>query len=81
MADQTIPNAVTVPIGNDGTLTLYSRSGGHLLFDATGYFVPVSMPVSGGRLITVMPTRVFDTRAASLVNDQALNPWPDQSPK
>jgi hypothetical protein len=39
------------------------------------------MPVSGGRLITVMPTRVFDTRAASLVNDQALNPWPDQSPK
>jgi len=38
-AGQTIANAVTVPIGVDGAITLFTQSGTHLVLDITGYFV------------------------------------------
>ncbi len=35
---QTIANHVTVPVGADGTITLFCQNGGHLVFDITGWY-------------------------------------------
>lgn len=64
-AGQTIANAITVPVGTDGAIRLYTESGAHLLLDITGYYVPATGPTSAGRTITVTPTRVLDTRGAT----------------
>jgi hypothetical protein len=67
-AGQTIANAVTVPIGLNGAITLYSQSGTHLVLDITGFFVPVTEPTSAGRYVQVSPTRILDTRPATRLN-------------
>ncbi|MHA7199128.1 putative Ig domain-containing protein, partial [Arthrobacter alkaliphilus] len=38
---QTVPNAVTVPVGTDGKVTLYNRSNGttHFIADVSGYYL------------------------------------------
>ncbi len=71
---QTIANAITVPIGADGTITLYSQSGTHLLVDITGYFVPTLTITTGGRMIPVTSTRILDTRPGSPVNYTGAKP-------
>ena len=38
--DQTRPNLVTVPVGSDGSVRIFSQSGTHLVADLFGYFVP-----------------------------------------
>jgi protocatechuate 3,4-dioxygenase beta subunit len=60
---QTRPNLVTVPIGADGSIRLYTSNGAHLVADAVGSFRATSS-ASAGRLVTVTPTRVLDTRNA-----------------
>jgi alpha-tubulin suppressor-like RCC1 family protein len=74
---QTIANAVTVPIGVDGSITVHSQSGVHLLLDVTGYFTAAVGPTTGGRLIPVVPTRIFDTRRGSSVNYTGAKPVAD----
>ena len=39
---QTVPNLVSVPLGSDGKVTLFNRSGGsaQLIADLAGYFLP-----------------------------------------
>ena len=39
---QTVPNLVSVPLGSDGKVTLFNRSGGsaQLIVDLAGYFLP-----------------------------------------
>ena len=71
---QTLANLVTVPIGGDGTITLYSQSGGHLLFDVTGFYIPVTGPTASGHLHTIAPTRLVDTRASSAINFAGATP-------
>ena len=41
-AGQTVPNLVSVPLGSDGRMTLFNRSGGsaQLVADLAGYFLP-----------------------------------------
>ncbi len=63
-AGQTIPNAVVVPVGQGGRVTLFTEAGTHLIADITGYFVPVKGPVAAGRYLPVTPKRVLDTRPA-----------------
>jgi len=75
-AGQTIANAITVPVGVDGTITLFNQSGGHLLVDVTGYYTPAPGPVSDGRLIPVTPTRMLDTRATSQIGYAGPKPPP-----
>ncbi len=58
---QTIPNLVTVPIGAGGRVSLYSQSGGHLLADVAGYYVPANS-AAAGRYQPLTPARILDTR-------------------
>jgi serine protease len=62
-AGQIIPNAVTVPVGADGKVTLFNRSSGptHLLADVSGYYLP-GTPTAAGTFKAVTPTRFLDTR-------------------
>ncbi|ALV45735.1 hypothetical protein MB46_09805 [Arthrobacter alpinus] len=66
--DQTIPNSVTVPVGKDGKVTLFSRSSGstQLIADASGYFL-AGKATSPGTFEPVNPTRMLDTRKAKAV--------------
>ena len=62
-AGQVRPNAVVVPIGAGGMVSVYSQSGAHVVVDVTGYFEPTDAAVAGGRIESLAPTRLFDTRA------------------
>ena len=35
---QVVANHITIPIGADGTISLYNDAGGHLLVDVTGWY-------------------------------------------
>jgi len=61
-AGQTIPNLVTVPIGQGGRVSLFAQRSVHLLADVFGYFVPAGGPVSSGRFVPVGPQRAYDSR-------------------
>ena len=60
--NQTRPNAVVVPVGAGGMVTVYSQSGANIVVDVDGYFAPASGAVAAGRIEPVPPTRAFDTR-------------------
>lgn len=64
-AGQIVANAVTVPLGADGKVSLYNRSSGaaHLLADVSGYFVPAA-PLTAGAFQAVAPQRFLDTRTS-----------------
>lgn len=64
---QTIPNLVTVPVGDDGKVSFYSLSGVDLLADVAGYFVEADS-ATAGRFVPLEPTRVFDTRETPAPN-------------
>lgn len=60
---QTRPNFMVIPVGLDGTFSIYSTSGGHLLVDVLGTFRRASETVSAGRLVSLPAAdRVLDTR-------------------
>lgn len=60
-------NLVIVPVGDDGTVSLFSLQDAHLLGDVAGYFRPRNTPSDDGRIITQTPRRLFDTRSASIL--------------
>ena len=60
-AGQTVAVLATVPVGDDGTVTLFSSGGGHLVADVTGYYAP-SAATSAGRFAGLTPARLLDTR-------------------
>jgi sugar lactone lactonase YvrE len=63
-AGQTVANLVMVPLGSDGSVTLYTMSGGHLVADVMGYVTSSSAPTdSAGLFVPVAPTRLLDTRS------------------
>ena len=68
-AGQTIANQVTVPVGADGAVSIYTQGGGHLIADVFGYFTPVADATSGRYLPLASPSpgRVLDTRDSSIV--------------
>ena len=63
-AGQTVANSAMVGVGDNGKISLYTFGGGHLILDVVGYFSPVSGATSAGRLKSVNPTRLLDTRGA-----------------
>ncbi|MEZ2387937.1 S8 family serine peptidase [bacterium RCC_150] len=67
-AGQIIPNSVTVPVGADGKVSLFNRSGGatQLLADVSGYYLP-GLPTAAGAFQPVDPSRFIDTRTSSAV--------------
>ncbi|MFD0372722.1 hypothetical protein [Streptomyces sp. NPDC127114] len=60
-AGQTIPNLVVVPVGADGKVAFYNRSGSvDLLADVAGYFTTDG---TGSAYRPITPTRLMDTRS------------------
>ena len=66
-ATQTRPNFMVVPVGADGTFSIYSTSGGDLLIDVLGTFESSDGPVAAGRLVELPAAqRVLDTRSTGV---------------
>ena len=57
-----MPNLVTVPVGADGTVDVYSQSGGHLVVDMLGSYEASGATASGRFLPLAVPGRIFDSR-------------------
>ena len=61
-AKQTVANLAVVPVGANGKVDLFVQSGADLIADVQGYFTAASS-AAGGRLVSVTPSRILDTRA------------------
>jgi len=62
-AGDTAPNLAIVPVGADGSITVYSSHGAHVLGDVTGYITSAAAAVdTAGLFVPMTPERVFDTR-------------------
>lgn len=64
---ETRPNFAIVPVGVDGKISIYTVPGGQIIVDVLGYFAPSAPSVSAGRVVSIAPQRVLDTRTADLV--------------
>jgi CubicO group peptidase (beta-lactamase class C family) len=63
-AGQTVANLAVVTLSADGRLSLLDSSPADVLVDVVGYFSAEPGPVRAGRLTTLAPTRILDTRTA-----------------
>ncbi|MBC7372899.1 MAG: PD40 domain-containing protein [Frankiales bacterium] len=64
LAGQTVPNLVTVRIGDNGAITLRNSGGSvHLIGDIAGWYSPDSV---GAGFAPVDPSRILDTRAPAV---------------
>jgi hypothetical protein len=64
---QTIPNLVVVPVGADGSVTVFSERGTHVIVDLFGYFTNEVAPEStDGLFVALSPTRLVDTRGGAM---------------
>ena len=60
-AGMTRPNFAIVPVGADGSITLYDVAGGQVFVDVLGYFTPAGGDVAAGRFQPVVPYRALQT--------------------
>lgn len=61
-AGQTVPNLVIVPVGADGSVTLFTSGTTHLVADVFGYFTASFGPTSSsGLFVPVVPARLYAT--------------------
>ena len=67
-AGATIANLAIVPIGPDGSITVYTSAAAHLILDLSGWWTPVTTEVAGGRYQPIGPNRILDTRPISRKN-------------
>lgn len=59
---RTVPNLVTVSLGDDGAVTLRNTNGQtHLIADIAGYYVPATDSAGNG-FTALAPGRILDTR-------------------
>jgi lipoprotein-anchoring transpeptidase ErfK/SrfK len=67
-----MPNLVTVPVGADGTVTVFSQTGGHLVVDMLGSY-QASGATSPGRFVPLSaPRRIVDTRDTAVVKPDSI---------
>jgi hypothetical protein len=59
---QAVANLVTVKLGAGGAIDVRSMARSHVIVDVSGYYLPATTAVAGGRLVTVEPFRIMDTR-------------------
>jgi peptidoglycan hydrolase-like protein with peptidoglycan-binding domain len=57
-----VPNLVTVPVGADGVVDVYSSGGGNVIVDLLGYYTAADTATAGRFQSLPAPTRVLDTR-------------------
>ena len=63
-AGQTVPNLVTVRIGENGAITLRNGGGSvHLIGDIAGYYTP---DAAGAGFAALDPSRILDTRSPAV---------------
>ena len=69
----TIPNLVTVPVGPDGMVDIFSQGGGHVVVDMLGAY-RTSDATAAGRLQPLpKPNRILDTRSGGyMAPDSAM---------
>ena len=58
---QTAANLVTVKVGTNGKVSMFSSGGTHLVADVAGYYTP-ALTSTDGRLQTATQERILDTR-------------------
>ncbi len=63
---QTVANMVTARLGSGGRITIFTSAGADVIVDVQGVYVR-SDESRAGRLVTVPPTRVGDTRGSGPV--------------
>jgi len=62
-----VPNLVTVPVGADGSVDIYTQRGGHVVVDMLGSY-QASDATAAGRLQPLQsPARIHDTRSSAVV--------------
>jgi hypothetical protein len=63
---ETVPNAVIVPVGTGGAITIYNHTGStQVIVDLEGYFAPESGGATTGAYVPLTPARITDTRTGS----------------
>ncbi len=62
LAGNVTPNLVTVPVGPDGVVDVYSSGGGNVIVDLLGYYTPADVATAGRFEPLAAPARVLDTR-------------------
>ena len=60
-AGQTVANAVTVQLGAEGAVDVFTSAAAALVVDVVGAYVP-TVRASAGRFVPVTPSRLTDTR-------------------
>jgi hypothetical protein len=66
-AGETRANRVIVPVGADGTVTVYNRTGSsHVIADVNGWYTGPLSTDGGAKLVGITPFRLHDTRKSSL---------------
>jgi hypothetical protein len=60
-AGQTVPNMVTVPLGVDGSISVFSSVAADFIIDVQGVYEGATSATSG-RLVPLTPRRAIDTR-------------------
>ncbi|CAN5448765.1 hypothetical protein BH10ACT2_BH10ACT2_21020 [soil metagenome] len=55
-------NLVTVKLGAGGAVNVFTRAAAHLIIDIFGYYLPAAGAVGPGRVETITPDRLYDTR-------------------
>lgn len=65
-AGQTRSNIVQVPVGVDGSISVYLGSGGDTLLDVLGTYEYDGTAVGAGRFEALDPVRVLDTRGGAV---------------
>jgi hypothetical protein len=72
---EAIANLAVVPIGADGSITVYTQAATHAIVDLVGWWVPADDEVSrAGRYVGVGPNRILDTRPDSRVGWDGAKP-------
>jgi peptidoglycan hydrolase-like protein with peptidoglycan-binding domain len=68
LAGGAVPNLVTVPVGADGVVDVYSSAGGNVIVDLLGYYTATDSATSGRFQPLAAPSRVLDTRGTATFN-------------
>ncbi len=64
VANTDTANSVIVPLGTDGTVSVFTSGSSHVIVDVTGYITNGSAQASkSGRYVPVTPTRAYDSRS------------------
>jgi hypothetical protein len=64
VAGQTVANMVTVPVGADGFVSIYSSIGADYIVDVQGVYESATS-ATAGRFVSLTPRRAIDTRRSS----------------